>query len=261
MKVIDLFIIDDEQVVIDSIIKIGELNNYTFDFASDAISGLNKLKLCSFKLIICDIMLYEMDGFQFVSELQKLNIDTPVVMTTGYSTLENAVKSLSLGAIDFIPKPFTFDEVASVIKRCMKYYNIQDEEKKSGEKLIYVPCPSKYYRLGYSCWINKDYDGSVLFGATDLYIKSLENIKSIELLDINETINQGLPICKLITEDGSAHNLYSALSGRIIESNESLLSNINLLEKDPYFKGWLYRILPSELEHEMNMLIPCSSDR
>jgi len=257
----DILIIDDEKVVIDSIIKISELNNYSIDYDEDAISGLAKLRVNRFKLIICDIMLYEMDGFQFIAELQKLNIETPVVMTTGYSTLENAVKSLSLGAIDFIPKPFTFDEVASVIKRCIKYYEILEEEKKSEDKLVYVPCPTKYFRLGYSCWVNKDYDGSVLMGATDLFIKSLTSLKTIEFMEPDETVNQGSSIIKFFTDDGSVHNLFSALSGRIIERNENLISNKYLLEKDPYFKGWLYRILPSELEHEMNMLISCSSDR
>ncbi len=51
-------------------------------------------------------MMPDIDGFKFLDELRKIEISSPVIMTTGYSTVENAVKSLYNGAIDFIPKPF-----------------------------------------------------------------------------------------------------------------------------------------------------------
>jgi YesN/AraC family two-component response regulator len=257
----DILIIDDEQVVIDSIKRICDINNYKIDFALDAESALLKINQKNFRIIISDIMMPGMDGFQFLNVLRNKNIDTPVVITSGYSTIENAVRSLYSGALDFIPKPFTFDEIVSIIKRCIKYSELTHPSVKNVNSIVHVPCPAKYFRLGYSCWVNELNDGSVNIGATDIFIKTIENIQNIEFLENGTMINQAEPIVKLISEDGTINQLYSAVSGRIIESNQKILSDITLLEKDPYFAGWLYRIIPGQLELEMSTLTPCSSDR
>ena len=257
----DILIIDDEMVVVDSIIKIGELDNYTVDYATYANLAFDKLEDTDYKLIICDIMLPEKDGFSILSELQTRNIETPVVMITGYSTLENAVKSLFGGAIDFIPKPFTFDEMTSTIKRGLKYNELLHSKLTKKDPLALIPCPPKYFRLGYSCWINQDHDGSVFTGATDSFVRTIEPIKQIEFMDIDENVNQASPFVKFIGDDDLTYQLYSAVSGRIIAKNEKLLEDVSLLEKDPYFGGWIYRMIPNEFEYEKKLLTPCSSDR
>jgi len=257
----DILIIDDEMVVCDSVIKIGELENYSVEYAENSFQAFEKISETDYKLVICDIMLPGTNGFAILNELQQLNIDTPVVMTTGYSTLENAVQSLYGGAIDFIAKPFTIDEMISTIKRGIKYNQIFHTKKSMNDPLAYITCPPKYFRLGYSCWINSDHDGSVYTGATDLFIKTMDQIKSIELLDIDENVNQASPFVKFIGEDDLVYQLYSAISGRIIARNEKLFENLSLLEKDPYFDGWLYRMIPNEFNYEKKLLTPCSSDR
>lgn len=68
------------------------------------------------------------DGFQILDELNNRNIDSTIIMTTGYSTVENAVKSLYKGAVDFIPKPFTVDELLSSIYRANKYQIIKEKQ-------------------------------------------------------------------------------------------------------------------------------------
>ena len=257
----DILIIDDEMVVVDSVFKIGEIEKCTVEYALDAVTAFDKLDKTNYKLIVCDIMMPGKDGFAVLNELQKSNIDTPVVMTTGFSTIENAVKSLYGGAIDFIPKPFTFDEMTSTIKRGLKYNQLLNSKKTKSNPLAYIPCPPKYFRLGYSCWVNQDYDGSVFIGATDSFIKTVEPIKDIELLDIDENVNQASPIAKFFGEDDLTYQLYSAISGRIIARNEKLFGNLSLMEKDPYFDGWMYRMIPNELDYEKKLLTPCSSDR
>ncbi len=257
----DILIIDDETVVVDSIMKIGGMENFSTDFANESKTAFDKIAQTDYSLIICDIMLPETDGFTILNELQKKNIDTPVVMTTGYSTIENAVQSLYGGAIDFIPKPFTIDEMISTIKRGLRYNQLLHSKINMNDPLAYIACPPKYFRLGYSCWVNQDYDGSVFTGATDSFIKTIEPIKTVELLNIDDNINQASPFAKFIGEDDTVYQLYSAISGRILARNENLFNNLSLLEKDPYFEGWLYRMIPNELEFEKKSLTPCSSDR
>jgi len=258
---IKILIVDDEEVVISSISKIVSSEGFLADSVMDATSGLQMISISNYDLIICDIMLPGLDGFQFLAELESRRIDTPVIMTTGYSTIENAVKSLYTGAIEFIPKPFTVDEMISVIRRGIKYNSFMKLKRTNDDSVILVPCPAKYFRLGYSAWMNKDLDGSVLIGATDSFIKTIDQIKKIELLNTNETLTQATPAVKFETEDGLIHQLYSVISGIVFARNERLLKEPELLEKDPYFNGWIYRIVPTELEYEMRLLIPCSSDR
>jgi CheY-like chemotaxis protein len=257
----NILIIDDEEVVINSLSKIASLDDYTVDAVTDARKALNQISINEYDLIICDIMLPEMDGFQFLTTIESQHDDTPVIMTTGYSTIENAVKSLYTGAIDFIPKPFTIDEMTSAIHRGMKYSLMMKKKKLDADSVLIVTCPAKYLRLGYSSWMFKDLDGSVLIGATNMFIKTLEQIKNVELVNTNTVLTQAAPAVKFITDDSLIHQLYAAISGTIVDRNDRLVDEPELLEKDPYFDGWIYRIIPSELEYEMKLLIPCSSDR
>lgn len=263
-KDLDILAIDDEQVVIDAVVKICSSENYIVDSALDANEALQKLEKNNYKLIVCDIMMPGIDGFGFLEELHQRKIPSQVIMTTGYSTVENAVKSLYSGAIDFIPKPFTADELVNSVFRGMNFIRIHNSlrnYKKNDSEIIYVPCPSKYSRLGYSSWVSEEGTGSVLIGATDLFIKTIETVSGIDLQKVDEEVIQGNACALINDKDERKHPLLSPVSGRIIEVNQALLNNVSLIEKDPYFEGWFYRLIPSEIEYELKNLINCSSDR
>ena len=260
----DILIVDDEQVIIDAVVKICSSEGYSVDWSIDAKEALNKFEKNSYRLIICDIMMPDIDGFKFLDELRKVEISSPVIMTTGYSTVENAVKSLYNGAIDFIPKPFTADELINSVTRGMKYLEIQNSLTKlrnDETSIIYVPCPAKYYRLGYSSWAALEDSGTILIGVTDLFLKTIDNLSEIDFFDTEDEIVQGNPCASLKDINGKVHSLLSPVSGRIIEVNDELRRFNNLIEKDPYFKGWFYRLIPSDSEYELKNLTNCSSDR
>ena len=120
-----ILIIDDEQVILDSVSKIASMEGWDVDTVLSVKDGLTKLKSTKYSLILSDIMMPEINGFQLLEELYVKKIDIPVIMITGFSTVENAVKSLYKGAIDFIPKPFTIDEIVSSMYRGLAYLNIQ----------------------------------------------------------------------------------------------------------------------------------------
>ena len=153
----------------------------------------------------------------------------------------------------------------------MRYIQIQNSVRsyqRDDSEIPYVPCPAKYYRLGYSSWVAEENTGSVLIGATDLFIKTVENLPAgqtglndIELLQIDEEVVQGNACAFIKDKEERKHPLLSPVSGRIIELNEEIVKNKNLIEKDPYFEGWFYRLIPSDSEYELKNLINCSSDR
>ena len=190
-----ILVVDDEQVILTSVSRIASSEGFNVDSDNNADSALKKLSQKEYSLILCDIMMPQMDGFAFLDELQKRKVFTPVIMITGYSTVENAVKSLYKGAIDFVPKPFTFEELNSSINRGIKFYKIQkgiEEAKSRNDKtsIGYVPGPPQYKRLGNLSWVNFESVGTAVIGATDLFLETIENLVNIELIEVEEEIIQ-----------------------------------------------------------------------
>jgi CheY-like chemotaxis protein len=265
-KQFDILVVDDESVIINAVQKICSAEGLKVDTSGDAGDALSKVEKNSYRLIISDIMMPDIDGFQFLAALSKMKVKTPVIITTGFSTVENAVKSLYNGAIDFIPKPFTADELISSVTRGLNYLDIQNKISESKNKvndasIIYVPCPAKYFRLGYASWVVQESAGSVLVGVTDQFLRTIDSISEIDLLNVDDEIVQGNTCAQITSRNELVHSVLSPISGRILEKNIQLLSDTSIIEKDPYFNGWFYRIIPSDSEFELKQLIPCSSDR
>ncbi len=261
-----ILVIDDEQVILDAVIKICSLENYNVDIATNVKTAIEKISGNYYSIIVCDIMMPDGNGFQILDELHNRNIDSAVIMMTGYSTVENAVNSLYKGAVDFIPKPFTVDELLNSIFRTIRYIQIIKRIKelpieKRFSELVYVNCPAKYMRLGYSSWLFCEREGSVLIGVCDLFMKTIDSIKEIEFMSPEDELIQGISCTTMKSADERVHKILSPVSGRIVEVNEALRKNISLIEKDPFFEGWLYRVIPADFDYESKHLVPCSSDR
>lgn len=258
----NILVIDDEEVINDAVKKIATSEGYS---VTSALSGAEALKLLTrekFELAICDIMMPEMDGLQLLKKVKSRNILTEVIMISGYSTVANVLTSLYEGAIDFIPKPFTFDEIMSAISRGFKYIELKKEAATADDSYIaFVPCPPKYMKLGYSSWTFLQDEGLAVIGATDLFLKTISAIESIQLLNVNDVIIQANPAGKMICQNEMVHNLLAPIGGKIIERNDSILKDPTLLEKDPYFSGWIYKIIPADIEYDMKQLLDCSSER
>jgi YesN/AraC family two-component response regulator len=265
-KLSNILVIDDEKVITDGVIKACSLENYSIDVALNVTAAIEKISKKYYSIIICDIMMPDGDGFQVLSELQARHIDSAFIMMTGYSTVENAVNSLYRGAIDFIPKPFTVDELLSSIYRANKYQQIKEKQEQSSRdnqkvELFYVECPTKYYRLGNSSWLFEEKDGSVLIGVCDFFLATIDSVTEIEFLQPEDEIAQGISCLTIKSSDEKIHKIHSPVSGRIIDVNKNLKLISNLIEKDPYFEGWVYRVIPHDLGYEIKNLVPCSSDR
>jgi CheY-like chemotaxis protein/glycine cleavage system H lipoate-binding protein len=255
----DILVIDDEQTVTEAVVKVCSAEGMTVAAAENATDAFRFLEDCDFRLVLCDIMMSGLDGFQFLEELERRGIKTPVVMMTGYSTVENAVRSLtSTGAVDYIPKPFTADELLAVVRRSLRCALLLEEAESASLEhqgfMSYVPCPANYYRLGYVSWVLMEDEGTAKIGVSDLFLKAAEGIAELELSLAGEDLLQGIPCAVLTSLDGSRHEIICPMDGTILEINSETQSNPSLVEKDPYFRGWLYRILPPNPENNLQWL-------
>jgi len=255
----DILVIDDEPLIIQAVVKVCQADDYNTCSAENASEALGQLEGNTFRLILCDIMMSGLDGFQFLEELARRGIDTPVVMMTGYSTVEIAVRSLSTpGTVDFISKPFTADELLTIIRRSLHCSQLVEKSEAASlernESMCYVPCPAGFHRLGYISWAVMEDEGTARIGVTDLFLKAADGIRDLSLSEPGEELVQGVTCAIATAPDGTLHPIMCPLGGEILERNEAALTDLSLVEKDPYFRGWLYRILPTDPENNLRWL-------
>lgn len=126
-----ILIVDDEDIVIKGTMKILQRENYELDSAYNGSEALEKMKTKDYDLVITDLMMPGMNGIEVLKKIKAEYPDVIVVMFTGYATVESAREALKLGAFDYIPKPFTPDELREVVKNA-----IEAKEKKSEAKML-----------------------------------------------------------------------------------------------------------------------------
>lgn len=255
----DLLVIDDEPLIADSISKVGLLEGLTVDRSTSVSEALRKIETCRHRLAICDVMMPETDGFGFLEALQEREIELPVVMTTGYSTIELAMRSFEKGSLCFIAKPFTTDELIAVIRRGLKFEQLlHGGLRTDGAKGTTVRrCPGGFFRLGVMSWVTLDTVGVATVGLTDLFLKTVDEMAEIELLHVNDLMTQGSVQAGITVRDGLIHRPLAPISGRIIDRNDALITDPGRLLKDPFETGYLYRVIPSCVDHDLKNLIPC----
>ncbi len=106
-----ILVIEDEQKIINFIKKGLEAEYYTVDYAMNGEEGFFKALNEGYDLILLDIMLPKMNGFELTKKIREKDIKTPILMLTARDTIEDKVKGLDAGADDYLPKPFSFDEL------------------------------------------------------------------------------------------------------------------------------------------------------
>lgn len=107
----DILVIDDEVTVNNSIRKILTKKGYTVDQAVTKDEALEKIEERAYKLVLLDLKIPGVKGLELLKAIRDHRPDTMVIIITGYASIETAVESSRLGAIDYLPKPFTPDEI------------------------------------------------------------------------------------------------------------------------------------------------------
>ena len=254
-KQYDVLVIDDEPVVLDAVARVCTAHGIAVDAAPDSQTGLHRLHTHRYRLILCDIMMPELDGFQLLERVLKETHDTPIVMITGYSTIENAVRSLSSGAIGYLPKPFTEEELVSTVHRGLNFSALLRSGNVDNDgSSRHGTCPDNYYRLGWISWATLEETGAALVGVTDVFLKTVGSVKEIRFFTPHQEIVQGTTCAHIASTTGLLHDVLGPISGKILEINTLLQSDSSVISQDPYGKGWLYRILPSDVGYELKHL-------
>lgn len=119
-----VLVVDDEMIVCESCKRILEEEGYEVEMALGGREAFAKMRESAFPIVITDLKMPEIDGMEVLRKIRKDYPDTTVIMITGFSTVETAVDAMKLGAFDYIPKPFTPDEVSIVVKKAVEQKNL-----------------------------------------------------------------------------------------------------------------------------------------
>jgi DNA-binding response OmpR family regulator len=111
-----ILIVDDEQSLLDQLKRALEGQRYMVETAIDGEEALDKLFETPYDLIILDIMLPKRDGLSVLREVRQDGMTTPVLMLTAKGDISDKIKGLDLGADDYLPKPFSLDELLARIR-------------------------------------------------------------------------------------------------------------------------------------------------
>jgi DNA-binding response OmpR family regulator len=115
-----ILVVEDERKVA-SFIKNGlEEERYIVETAPDGVTGLEMAMNNEFDAILLDVMLPGKDGFTVLKELREAGVATPILMLTARGTTEDRIQGLDLGADDYLPKPFSFEELAARLRSILR---------------------------------------------------------------------------------------------------------------------------------------------
>lgn len=116
-----LLIIEDEPAIVQGLVDVFVYHGYDVDSAMDGQQGLDKALTGNYCLILLDVMLPSLDGFSICNRIRQQDLEQPIIMLTAKSAEEDIINGLSLGADDYLAKPFSVRElvlrVSAVLKR------------------------------------------------------------------------------------------------------------------------------------------------
>ena len=115
-----ILIVEDEDRMAKTIQSLLKKQNYISDIASDGEEGLDCILSGIYDLVILDVMLPKMDGFQVLEAIRARGVNVPVLLLTARSTVTDRIEGLDKGADYYLPKPFASGELLACIRALLR---------------------------------------------------------------------------------------------------------------------------------------------
>lgn len=226
-----ILIVEDEKEIADGICKILEKAKYQVDCVYDGISGLDYILSEIYDLVLLDVMLPKLNGFDIVKNIRSQGIYTPVIMLTAKSQVNDKITGLNMGADDYITKPFDAGELLARINARLrdnkeikdgkiKVYDIMLDpttymlckEKKSVKMSKTEYCLLEYLMMNKNIILSKEmifnkvwgYDDDTEYNNIEVYISFLR--KKLKFVNANTIIETkkgvGYLLCEKESENG-----------------------------------------------------------
>lgn len=114
-----VLVVDDEASIRELLSRTLALTEYEVEAVADARTGLDRLRLGPYDLLIADLRMPVMDGLTLIREARRLQPTLKVIIITGYSTESSAIEAVNLGVVGYLVKPFRVPQVLSAVGRAL----------------------------------------------------------------------------------------------------------------------------------------------
>src|SRR4030066_1059870 len=195
--------VEDEKRILGSFRKILVFGGYSIDTVETGKEALGLIKKYDYDFVFTDLKMPELDGVDVTKAVKHLRPDIDVIVITGYAAIETAVETMKFGAMDYVQKPFTEDELIdffnkSLIKRKDRIERqmkptvrlITPSTKESGSKHEFN-VPAGIFVSKNHTWVNIEMNGTARVGIDDFVRKILGKIDEVELPALNKNIKKG----------------------------------------------------------------------
>ncbi len=257
--------VDDEPVILDSFRKILVLDGYCVDTVETGQEALGLIQKNSYEFVFTDLKMPQMDGIEVTKAVKHIRPDIDVVIITGYATVETAVECMKYGAMDYVEKPFTEDELLEFTKKLL----IKREERikqtiKPGVSITNVDNILASHSTGFAipggvfisdnhCWTSINQEGQAQVGIDDFAMKLLGKVDVIGAPNLGMQVKKGDNLFTVRSE-GRTIQFKAPISGKVVKINDQLFEDLEVLEYSSYNKNWVCVVDPDELDSELSGL-------
>ena len=144
----NLLIVEDEKRMVELLRKGLEEEGHTVVCAVDGLEGWDLCRSYSFDMIILDIMMPKLDGYELAKRLRADKIPTPILMLTAKDSVQDIVRGLDLGADDYLTKPFSFNELLARLRAVKRRALIPQSTTLQVDDLMLDPATREVSRGG-----------------------------------------------------------------------------------------------------------------
>lgn len=257
--------VDDEPVVLDAFRKILVLDGFSVDTVESGPEALGLVQRHDYDFVFTDLKMPGMDGVEVVKGVKHLRPDVDVAVITGYATIESAVETMRDGAVDYVQKPFTADELTAFARRLLVKRQVRLEAQRLPQVRVVSPgladavgkdeycVPGGAFLSDGHAWVRIEASGQVRVGLDDFARQALGTIERVDLPADNATVRRGETIFTL-QRGQTAVPFGAPLSGRVVEVNARLRAHPDWIAQSPYDGGWVCRLEPDDLAGELGAL-------
>ena len=250
--------VDDEPVVLDSLRRILVLDGFSVDTVESGPEALNLVQRHDYDFLFTDLKMPDMDGVEVVKAVRHLRPDTDIAVITGYATIETAVETMKHGAVAYVQKPFTPDEMTEFTNALLIKREARLEAQRRPVVHLVAPAmaeslagrdfsvPGGAFLSEGHVWVRVEPDGDVRVGLDDFARKALGTIEGVELPAAGTTVRRGEPLFAVRRGSRTIH-FAAPLAGSVKLINGALNGDAARLSRSPYDQGWVCLMQPADL--------------
>ena len=254
--------VDDEEVILGSFRKILVLDGYSVDTVETGQEALGLIQKHHYDFLFTDLKMPLMDGVEVTKSVKHLRPDIDVIIITGYASVETAVETMKYGALDYVQKPFTEDELIAFVKKSLiKRQDKIQKQLKPKVHITNVPASDDFTQGEFAIpggvfisknhtWVSMTQAGIAKIGIDDFAKKLIGRVYSVELPNLGMDIKAGQPLFT-IKQGNRSITFNSPVSGKVSQINTILKENIAALDVTPYERNWVCALDAENLDSEI----------